>query len=183
MNSKKILIFLLVSIMFVLFLLLYRNYKNNEMDVIGNGFELIVDRENIILELEKIKDVLNINVLNIKNMELSDVFEDNVYWNIEMNNNIFIKFNAIKNRIENYIDTNDYTNEFTSYMEYNESKKFIVDKYINLGYNNSYTIDNLIKKEIKENIYLWEATFINGDKKIIFEYIPEINKIISIKYI
>ena len=177
MNSKKILIVLLLIIIFILFLLLYRNYKNNEEIIIGNGFGLILDRKSVISELENIEDELNINVSNIKSMELSDVFNNEVYWNIELDNNIFIKFDAINRKIKNYKDNNDYTNEITQYIKYDEAEKFIIDKYINLGYNKEYNLQGITKKD---NTYLWEAIFVTENDKIEFKFIPEINKIISI---
>ena len=100
-----------------------------------------------------------------------------MYWNIEINDNIFIRFDAINKKIIEYHDNNKYTDEIINYMEYNEVQKFIIDKYINLGYNNQYSIDYMKKFE---NIYLWEAVFISEKQKIVFEFIPEINKIINI---
>ena len=177
MSSKKILIVTIVIIIFILFLLLYRNYKDNEANVVGAGFESILNKDNILQKLENIEDELNINVSNIKSMELSDVFNNEVYWNIELDNNIFIKFDAINRKIKNYKDNNDYTNEITQYIKYDEAEKFIIDKYINLGYNKEYNLQGITKKD---NTYLWEAIFVTENDKIEFKFIPEINKIISI---
>lgn len=177
MYSKKILFVLFIFIILILFLLLYRNYKVNGENIAGNGFGLISDRESVILELENLENELDINVSNMKNMELSDVFDNEVYWNIEFDNNIFIKFDAINRKIKNYKDNNDYTNEITQYMEYDEVKKFIIDKYINLGYNKEYNLQSITKED---NTYLWKSIFVTENDKIIFEFIPEINKIISI---
>lgn len=180
MSSKKYLILLFLIIILILLFLLYENYKEDERNIIGKGFDSILSKENTITELENIEDVLNINVSDIKSMELSDIFDDKVYWNIEIDNNIFIKFDAINKKIENYKDNNDYGNKFESYVKEDESKKFIIDKYINLGYNNEYTLESLTKKEFKEGADIWEAVFITENEKIVFEYIPEINRIISI---
>lgn len=176
MKSKKILFVLVLFIIIILFLL-YRNYKVNEESVAKNGFGLILDRESVISELEDIKYNLNINGLNIKSMELSDVFDNKVYWNIKLDNNIFIKIDAIDSKITNYKDNNDYTNEIKQYMEYDEAEKFIIDKYIKLGYNKTYNLQSTIKED---NTYLWKSIFVTENDKIIFEFIPEINRIISI---
>ena len=176
MKSKKILFVLVLFIIIILFLL-YRNYKVNEESVAKNGFGLILDRESVISELEDIKYNLNINGLNIKSMELSDVFDNKVYWNIKLDNNIFIKIDAIDSKITNYKDNNDYTNEIKQYMEYDEAEKFIIDKYIKLGYNKTYILQSTIKED---NTYLWKSIFVTENDKIIFEFIPEINRIISI---
>lgn len=176
MKSKKILFVLVLFIIIILFLL-YRNYKVNEESVAKNGFGLILDRESVISELEDIKYNLNINGLNIKSMELSDVFDNKVYWNIKLDNNIFIKIDAIDSKIKNYKDNNDYTNEIKPYMEYDEAEKFIIDKYIKLGYNKTYNLQSTIKED---NTYLWKSIFVTENDKIIFEFIPEINRIISI---
>ena len=176
MKTKKILFVLVLFIIIILFLL-YRNYKVNEESVAKNGFGLILDRESVISELEDIKYNLNINGLNIKSMELSDVFDNKVYWNIKLDNNIFIKIDAIDSKITNYKDNNDYTNEIKQYMEYDEAEKFIIDKYIKLGYNKTYNLQSTIKED---NTYLWKSIFVTENDKIIFEFIPEINRIISI---
>lgn len=176
MKSKKILFVLVLFVIIILFLL-YRNYKVNEESVAKNGFGLILDRESVISELEDIKYDLNINGLNIKSMELSDVFDNKVYWNIKLDNNIFIKIDAIDSKITNYKDNNDYTNEIKQYMEYYEAEKFIIDKYIKLGYNKTYNLQSTIKED---NTYLWKSIFVTENDKIIFEFIPEINRIISI---
>lgn len=177
MNSKNVLILVFIIIMFILLLLFYKNYKDNEENIIENGFELIVNKNDIQNELKHIADVLNINISNIKNMKLCNIFENEMYWDIEINDNIFIRFDAINKKIIEYHDNNKYTDEIINYMKYNEVQKFIIDKYINLGYNNQYSIDYMKKFE---NIYLWEAVFISEKKKIVFEFIPEINKIINI---
>lgn len=177
MNSKKILIVLLLIIIFILFLLLYRNYKDNEANVVGAGFESILNKDNILQKLENVQNVLNIDTSNIKNIELSDIFENEVYWNIEFDNNVFIRFDAVNNKIERYIDDNDYTKQISDYMSYEEVKKFIIDKYIKLGYNNEYSLDSIEKSNDK---YLWKAIFITKNENIIIEFIPEINRIISI---
>ena len=174
MKSKKILFVLVLFIIIILFLL-YRNYKVNEESVAKNGFGLILDRESVISELEDIKYNLNINGLNIKSMELSDVFDNKVYWNIKLDNNIFIKIDAIDSKITNYKDNNDYTNEIKQYMEYDEAEKFIIDKYIKLGYNKTYNLQSTIKED---NTYLWKSIFVTENDKIIFEFIPEINRIL-----
>ena len=116
MSSKKILIVTIVIIIFILFLLLYRNYKDNEANVVGAGFESILNKDNILQKLENVQNVLNIDTSNIKNIELSDIFENEVYWNIEFDNNVFIRFDAVNNKIERYIDDNDYTKQISDYM-------------------------------------------------------------------
>ena len=62
MNSKNVLILVFIIIMFILLLLFYKNYKDNEENIIENGFELIVNKNDIQNELKHIADVLNINI-------------------------------------------------------------------------------------------------------------------------
>ncbi len=177
MNIKRILFLLFSIIIFILFLLLYRNYKQNEENIMGNGFKTILNKDDIMIKLENMEDILSIDISNIKNIELSNIFNNEVYWNIEINNNIFIRFNAISSEIEEYKDNNDYSNEIIDHMKYDEVKEFIIDKYINLGYNSEYSLESIEKND---NTYLWEAIFNMEGKKIVIKFIPEINRIISI---